>query len=302
WNIASAPWQSDFVVLELAIGRMARSARMARPDIALVTNILPAHLGESSTLNDIATTKSAIFLGMNPGGLAVLYREMLEWETVRSAAAARRLDILTYGEGDDCAFRLLEYDPSKQSVVASIQGKSLTYRVGATGKHMALNSLAILAAVSWLGLPLEPALSQLESFSPLPGRGQEHEMIIRGKRVRVIDDAYNANPGSMAAALEHLSTRVVSGRKIAILGEMAELGPQAVSYHRQLASTVEQLDINRCHVVGPLYEEFWQQISVSKKGYKTEKMEELRSLLLSDLEDGDLILFKGSHSTRIHQL
>src|SRR5690606_38240239 len=119
---------------------------------------------------------------------------------------------------------------------------------------------------------------------------------------RVIDDAYNANPGSMAAALEHLSTRVVFGRKIAILGEMAELGPQAVSYHRQLASTVEQLDINRCHVVGPLYEEFWQQISVSKKGYKTEKMEELRSLLLSDLEDGDLILFKGSHSTRIHQL
>ena len=302
WNLASAPWQAPFVVLELAIGRMAQSARMARPDISLVTNILPAHLGERRTLQDVATEKSAIFQGMAPGSLAVLYRQMQEWEIVHSAAQARQLDILSYGESEDCAFRLLEYDPLSRSVVADLQGKITTYQVGAPGKHMALNSLAILAAVSWLGLPLEPALVRLKHFNPLPGRGQEHELSIQGKRLTVIDDAYNANPGSMAAALEHLSTRNTSGRKVAVLGEMAELGPNASNYHLQLAEAAQGLAIDRFHVVGAHYDDFWQHIPASKQGYKAERLEELRSRLLSEFEDGDVILFKGSHSTRIHQL
>ena len=302
WNLASACWQSPFVVLELAIGRMGQSARMARPDISLVTNILPAHLSETSTLKDIALTKSAIFSGMKPGGLAILYREMQEWETVHNAASAQKLDILHYGEGEECAFRLLEYEPSKQSVLANLQGKEMTYRIGAPGKHMALNSLAVLAAVSWLGLPLEPALLQLERFSPLPGRGQELKMSIKGKQLTVIDDAYNANPGSMAAALEHLSARNTSGRKIAVLGEMAELGPDASRYHLELAAAAERLKIDRFYVVGSLYEEFWERLPASRRGCRADTPEALRSRLLDEFADGDLVLFKGSHSTRIHGL
>ncbi|MNK89033.1 UDP-N-acetylmuramoyl-tripeptide--D-alanyl-D-alanine ligase [compost metagenome] len=167
---------------------------------------------------------------------------------------------------------------------------------------MALNSLAVLAAVTALGLPLEPALARLEHFCPLPGRGEECTIAIGGKNVNIIDDAYNANPGSMIAALENLSSRKAAGRKIAVLGEMAELGPQAENYHSELATLVERLDIDSFHVVGKLYENFWEHIPDARKGSFAGSLDVLRGTLLDVCDEGDLVLLKGSHSTRIHQV
>ncbi|WP_312318380.1 UDP-N-acetylmuramoyl-tripeptide--D-alanyl-D-alanine ligase [Atlantibacter hermannii] len=302
WNLASVPWDAPFAVLEMAIGRMGISARMARPHIAVFTNIQPAHLGEKDTLRDIAVTKSAIFSGMTPGSIAVLNRDMLEWETVREAAEKRQLTILTYGESSGCDFQLLKYEADTHRVTVNAQGQTLSYVPGAGGKHMAINSLAVLATVAALGLPLAPATEKLALFQALAGRGEESSILLNGQRITVLDDAYNANPGSMAAALERLSETQPAGRRIAVLGEMAELGRDTQRYHTEMAALINRSQIDRVYLAGEAYAECWQQIDNARKGEFVASPLALKPLLLNTLQEGDIVLFKGSHSTRIHEL
>jgi UDP-N-acetylmuramoyl-tripeptide--D-alanyl-D-alanine ligase len=302
WNLASIPRDMPHVVLEIAIGNMARSARMARPHVALFTNILPAHLGALSTVADVARTKAAIFRVMSPGDVAVLNRDMMEWQTVHDAAQARRLKIIHYGTGAESDVRLVDYIPAEQLVVASIMGRSVQYRIGAAGTHMALNSLAVLAAVASLGLPLGPALEQMQTFSALAGRGELLEIELDGRRLTVIDDAYNANPGSMRAALERLGQEEGGRRRVAVLGQMAELGPSEKQHHAELADFIGERPIDRVHVTGDLYAEFWDRLPAKRRGSYQPSLDDLKRVLREELRDGDIVLFKGSHSTRIHQL
>jgi UDP-N-acetylmuramoyl-tripeptide--D-alanyl-D-alanine ligase len=301
WNLASAAWTTDSIVLELAVGRMAVSSRLAKPNIALFTNIFPAHLDEKSTVRDIARTKSAIFLGMSPGDVAVLNRDMLEWDTISEAARARNLTILRYGTADDCEFRLVSYDSDQNLVTAQVLGRSIQYRMGAAGSHMALNSLAVLAAVSAAGHSLDAGLAQFASFSALDGRGEVLELSFEGKHLRIIDESYNANPGSMRAALERLSQER-SARRVAVLGQMAELGSSAEAYHSELASFIADSSIDRVFVVGELYATFWDSLPDSRKARWASSLEELKSALQAELIDGDVVLFKGSNNTGIHKL
>jgi UDP-N-acetylmuramoyl-tripeptide--D-alanyl-D-alanine ligase len=302
WNLASIPWDTPHVVLELAIGKMAISARMARPKVAVFTNVLPAHLGEKSTVTDIARTKSAIFLGMAPGDTAVLNRDMLEWDTVHDAACRRKLDIVTYGVSEECMCQLLCYDAASRQAHARIRNREVSFRIGAAGSHMALNGLAVLAAISALGHPLEPAIDQLESFAALPGRGEEIHLSLDGRHLTVIDDAYNANPGSMRAALARLGDHEGGRRRIAVLGEMAELGPGGATYHTELAAFIQDRSIDEVYVTGELYSDFWKSLSPSLRGFHAESRQALKEILRERLADGDAVLFKGSHSTGMHEL
>ncbi|WP_246666214.1 Mur ligase family protein [Aquamicrobium sp. LC103] len=302
WNLASIGWSMPHVVLEVAIGKMKKSALIARPHIAIFTNIQPAHLGESSTIEDIARTKSMIFLGMSPGSVAVLNRDMLEWGIVRGAAEARGLRIVHYGTAPQSDFQLLGYDAVEQRVIARALGREIIYRLGAAGSHMALNSLAVLAAVAALGYPLEPALKRIEDFAAISGRGQEFDLMMDGLRLTVIDHAYNANPGSMRAAIEHLGDKGDTRRRVAVLGEMAELGPGAQSLHTELAPLVESQAIDRVYVMGELYAGFWERLPPARRGRHASSLNELKSALREELADDDVVLLKGSNSTGIHRV
>jgi UDP-N-acetylmuramoyl-tripeptide--D-alanyl-D-alanine ligase len=302
WNLASINWDTPHVVLEVAVGNMRKSAHIARPDISMFTNIQPAHLGESSTITDIARTKSMIFMGMSPGSVAVLNRDMLEWDTVYKAAMERDLRVFHYGTTAGSDFQLVDYEASGQRVVARIRGREITYLIGTTGLHMALNSLAVLAAVSALNYPLEPALERIARFAALSGRGDEFELTVDGRRLTVVDHAYNANPGSMQAALEHLRDMTDAHRRVAVLGEMAELGPQAPQLHASLAPLVERCAIDRVYVTGELYASFWERLPASRRGRYTNSLEELKLALQEELVDRDVVLLKGSNSTGIHKI
>jgi UDP-N-acetylmuramoyl-tripeptide--D-alanyl-D-alanine ligase len=302
WNLASMRWTDPHVVLELSIGRMAQSARLARPDVAIFTNVLPAHLEHHQTVEQVARLKSGIFLGMTPGSVAVLNRDMDQWDIVHDAAIRRGLRIVHYGFSDVCDCRLLAYDPERREVNARIQGESVCYVIGAPGEHMALNSLAAIAASIALGHSLEPVIGQLGSFTPLAGRGAEFETSIAGHRIAVIDEAYNANPGSMRAALRLLGSKMSAPRRVAVLGEMAELGPESAIYHTELAPLFEENGIDRVHLVGSLYTDLWDALPADIRASRTGSLKELRQELQSDLADGDCVLFKGSHSTGIHKL
>jgi UDP-N-acetylmuramoyl-tripeptide--D-alanyl-D-alanine ligase len=302
WNLASIDWGTPHVVLEVAVGNMRKSASIARPDIGIFTNIQPAHLGKNSTITDIARTKSMIFTGMSAGSVAVLNRDMLEWDTVYQAALERDLRILSYGTSDASEFQLVDHDPSNKRVVARIGGRDITYPIGTTGLHMALNSVAVLAAVSALNYPLEPALERIARFAALAGRGEEFELTLDGRHLAVVDHAYNANPGSMQAALEHLRDMKDATRRVAVLGEMAELGPQAPLFHADLAAVVERCAIDRVYVMGKLYSDFWERLPAARRGRYTNSLDELKLALHEELIDKDVVLLKGSNSTGIHQI
>ncbi|MFC0202823.1 UDP-N-acetylmuramoyl-tripeptide--D-alanyl-D-alanine ligase [Novosphingobium soli] len=302
WNLASIPWDTPHTVLEMAIGRMARNARMARPDIAIFTNILPAHLEYHRDLATVATRKSAIFDGMGLGGVAVLNRDMAEWERVHMAAKARGLRIVHYGRSEGCDARLTGYDAARREVSAVVGGRALRYRLGAAGEHMALNSLAVLAAVEALGKDIAPVLDLLASFGAAEGRGREIQLELGERRLTLIDDAYNANPGSMEAALAVLGGYPAPGRRVAVLGEMLELGEHASAYHTGLAPLIARHGIDRVHAMGELYEGLWDAVPCERRGSLTHSLDALKDALTADLRDGDLVLLKGSHGTGMHTL
>ncbi|PYE23892.1 UDP-N-acetylmuramoyl-tripeptide--D-alanyl-D-alanine ligase [Rhizobium sp. PP-CC-3A-592] len=302
WNLASMPRDRDYVVLEMAVGRMAKSARLVRPDIAVVTNIYPAHLTNGKTIADIARTKSAIVSGMAPGSVLVLNRDMAERERFAQAAQVRRLRIVYYGTAPDSDVRLMEYDAATGKVEARVHGQRVLYRLRSSGLHMAMNSLAVLATVAALGQPIPEALSALAGFEDLPGRGAQFDVDLDGRRVSIIDDAYNANPGSMTAALERLAQTPSRGRRIAVLGEMAELGGDAEMYHRTVIDTVFRNRVDRLYVLGTLYDESWAVVPPEVQAFKAPSLRALHHRLIADLADGDLLLVKGSNSTGLRQI
>ncbi|EBU7498163.1 hypothetical protein DK058_25140 [Salmonella enterica subsp. enterica serovar Typhi] len=140
----------------------------------------------------------------------------------------------------------------------------------------------------------------MASIRALSGRGEAFEVTLNQARMTIIDHAYNANPGSMLAALEHLGA--MGGRRVAILGEMAELGPNSRSYHTALAEAVNRLGIERVHAMGQLYDEFWANLSPQRRGLRLESVDGVKELLGSDLAAGDVVLVKGSHSTGMHKV
>ncbi|RXZ64668.1 glutamate ligase [Pelagerythrobacter rhizovicinus] len=302
WNLASIPWDVPHIALELAIGRMAQNSRLTRPHVAIFTNILPAHLEHHGDLATIARRKSAIFDGMRPGGVAVLNREMAEWGRVNMAARNRGLRVINYGRSEECDVRLTEYEAHSGRVEACVAGRRMAFALGAAGEHMALNALAVVATLAALGHELEPALSRLATFAPLEGRGREFETEIGGCRVLVLDDAYNANPGSMEAALALLGAKKGATRRIAVLGEMAELGADAERYHTDLASIVAREPIDRVYTLGPLYDRFRAALPPHFGITQATSLQNVKDCLFSEVKAGDVILFKGSHSTDLHKL
>lgn len=302
WNLASIPWDAPHVVLELAIGRMAQNSRLTRPDIAIFTNVLPAHLEFHRDLATIARRKSAIFQGMRAGSVAILNRDMAEWERVHLAARSRGLQVINFGTSDDCQVRLIDYDSGSGRIVAEAWGEQKTFTLGAAGEHMAHNALAVVATLSALDRDPRPALSRLAGFAALEGRGREFSARINGARVTVLDEAYNANPGSMEAAIALLGSKSDAGRRIAVLGEMAELGPNSIEYHTALAQQIAREPIDRVYALGALYDGFWDLLPGARKAARPCSLEELQDALFADLADGDVVLFKGSHSTGLHQI
>ncbi|MFC6623053.1 UDP-N-acetylmuramoyl-tripeptide--D-alanyl-D-alanine ligase [Novosphingobium panipatense] len=302
WNLASVPWDAPHTVLELAIGRMEQNARLASPDIAIFTNILPAHLEYHRDLATIAARKSRIFSGMKPGGIAILNRDMAEWHHVQLQARSRGLDVFNYGRCADADFRLIDYDPAARRVVADIRGCPVEYTLGAGGEHMALNSLATLSAVSLLGRDISAAIAALQTFKPVAGRGSEMRLQLNGRNIHLIDETYNASPGSMEAAFALLGTTPTKGRRIAVLGEMLELGPDAPEYHTQLAASCVKNRIDEIYTLGDLFDGFWKNLPPGARGGRPKSLDVLKAMLNTQIEEGDVILLKGSHATRLYDV
>jgi UDP-N-acetylmuramoyl-tripeptide--D-alanyl-D-alanine ligase len=296
-SLAALPRDAEFGVFEVGMnhfGELRNLVGFVRPHLALVTTIAPAHLEFFGNCESIADAKSEIFEGLEPGGAAVIpadsdYAERL---TVR-ARQAHVSRIVTFGEKGEA--RLISFVPDGEGmrVKADILGTAVDAYVGAPGRHIAQNVVGALAAVALLESDVLNAAAALKNFTALKGRGAR----FTAEEVAVIDESYNANPASMAAALTLLGQ--AKGRKIAVLGDMLEMGEGGIAYHAGLAAPIEASKVDLVFTAGAQMRHLWESLPASRRGAHGDTSAELLPQLLTALAPGDTVLVKGSNGARM---
>ena len=315
-TLARLPRDADFAVIEIGMnhpGEIAPLARLARPHVALVTTVAPAHLEAFAALGGIdaiAVEKGAICEGLEPGGLAVLPGDLPQTPILREAARAAGARIVTFGEGADCDWRLgaVHLAPGASVGEAGAGGIPILLKVAAEGRHLLRNALGVLACAEALGLDPAQALMALAAWSPPSGRGRRERVVldamIEGAGFDLIDDAFNANPASMAAALAVLAAAPVAagGRRVAILGDMLELGPEELALHAGLAGDPAMDAVDIVHCAGPRMAALHAALPPARRGQRADAAAGLLPELRHLVRPGDVVLVKGSKGSRVSLL
>src|SRR5262244_1114341 len=210
-SLARMPPNTGYGIFELGMnrpGEIAGLARLVRPHVAIITTVGPAHLGFFPSVEAIADAKAEIFLGLEPGGTAVLNRDNPHYARLVSAAErAGAGEVIGFGTHPEAKVRLVDcvLDSRGSTVEAALPGATLRFRLPVPGRHWVMNSLAVLAATATAGADVQRAAEALIAFEALPGRGRRYELAWRGGTLTVIDESYNANPAAMRAALSVLA-------------------------------------------------------------------------------------------------
>lgn len=304
-SLARMPRATEYGVFEIGMnhgGEITPLTRFVRPHAAIITTIAPAHIGNFNSLAEIAEAKSEIFLGLEPDGAAIINQDSEFYELMarraRDAGAAR---VLGFGNGPDAAARIIKavHHVDCSCVFAEICGVPLTYKIGFSGAHWVMNSIAALTAVRVLGGDLALAALALAGMSPLDGRGRRHYLPAPGGLFTLIDESYNANPASMRAAIMNLAglTAEGRGRRIAVLGDMAELGEDAERYHRELAQVVQDGGIQLTFTAGSQMQALHEALPAHMRGAHAENSGALIAPLQDALRPDDIIVIKGSYSS-----
>lgn len=298
---------ADYSVLEVAgscFQPFRRHSFSLAADVSIVTSITEAHVDYLGGLREIAKRKAEIFNGTTPGGTAIINADTPHSDILVQRAIEEGRQLVTYGETEGVTVRLVDYDPLTGTVEAHAGGETMTYSLGAKGRHMAMNSLAVLATLRTYKIPeWRTMLESLATFRPLPGRGEETPIRIReGTEVRLIDEAYNANPASMKASLQTLQEAHPQARKIAVLGDMLELGESTQDLHNSLAESIQQFPPDVLHLYGPQMAELASNLALFRgEHHHWYDMENLVTALKRNLHDGDAVLIKSSRGTGLHE-
>jgi UDP-N-acetylmuramyl pentapeptide synthase len=287
-------------------GEIAPLARMARPHAALVTTIAPVHVEHLGSIEAIADAKAEIFLGLEPHGSAVLNRDAPQFERLSTAAAARSAQLLSFGRGPGCDARLVAVDAidGGSRVRTRILGRELAFELGAPGAHMAENALGALLGADALGADVEACAAALRGFSPQKGRGERFLLPTPDGPATIIDESYNANPASMRAALALLAAAKPGpkGRRIAVLGDMLELGPEAAALHAELAADLSASKVDLLFGAGPLTRALFDAAPASMRAAWRERSSDLTDEVAGVLRGGDIAMVKGSNGSRMGPL
>jgi UDP-N-acetylmuramoyl-tripeptide--D-alanyl-D-alanine ligase len=305
-SLTRCPASAHYAVLEMGMnhaGEIAPLSRLARPHVAIITTIAPVHLEFFGSLAKIADAKAEIFLGLEAGGAAVLDRDNAQFAQLkRRAKEAGVARIVSFGEHEkaDARLRKCVLHSDCSTVEAQILGTDLTYKIGAPGRHLVRNSLAVLATAVLVGADLALAALALAEFKAGSGRGALIEIDLPGGPVFVLDESYNANPASVAAALALLGQTATGlrGRRIAVLGDMLELGPRGRALHRGLLAPIEANAIDLVFCCGPLMRALWQALPAGRRGGYAEDSAALEAQALSAVRAGDVVMVKGSLGSR----
>jgi UDP-N-acetylmuramoyl-tripeptide--D-alanyl-D-alanine ligase len=306
-SLARLPPDSVYGAFELGMnhpGEIAALSRLVRPHIAVITTVEPAHLGFFPSVEAISDAKAEIFLGLEPGGIAILNRDNPHYARLASAAMREgAAEVVGFGAHPDAAVRLIDcvLDSHGSTVEAALAGSVLRFRLPFPGRHWVINALAVLAAARAAGAEVGRAAAALAALEPLPGRGRRHELAWRGGTLTVLDESYNASPAAMRAALAVLGiTEPKDGaRRVAVLGDMLELGDASERLHRELAEPLDAAKVDRVFLVGDAMTALHRALPQGKRGGLWQSADEAIPALLRFLEPGDVVTIKGSRGVRV---
>jgi UDP-N-acetylmuramoyl-tripeptide--D-alanyl-D-alanine ligase len=309
-TLARMPREAEYGVFEIGMnhaGEIEPLTRMVRPHVAIITTVGPVHLEYFGNEEAIARAKAEIFLGVEPGGAAVINRDNPHYALLARLAREAGIErVVGFGEHKQAEVRLdaVNLRESVSCIAATVLGEEVSCKLGAPGRHVVQNSLAVLAAVSLLGGDLARAALALAGLAAGKGRGQRQELRLPGGTAMLIDESYNANPASMSAAIALLGQTEPgrSGRRIAILGDMLELGRGAEAMHAGLAAPLAEADVDAVFLVGPLMRSLWDALPVRLHGGYTEKAADMEPLVAEAIAPGDVIMVKGSNASRMGPL
>ncbi|WP_283776493.1 UDP-N-acetylmuramoylalanyl-D-glutamyl-2,6-diaminopimelate--D-alanyl-D-alanine ligase [Stappia sp. WLB 29] len=309
-TLARMPADTEFGVFEIGMnhpGEITPLVQMVRPHVAAITTVEAVHLEFFGSVERIAQAKGEIFLGLEPGGLALLNRDNNQFDLLTylaKAAGVRR--IATFGRQGpaDVQAERVSLQTGCSSISGHVFEQQITYKVGAPGVHLVTNSLAVLGAVAELGGDLARAGMALAAFRAPKGRGEQAVLKLPNGRATLIDESYNANPASMRAALNLLKETPIerNGRRIAVIGDMLELGEAELQLHEALNRPVAESGADLVYCVGPRMHALWELLPKHQRGAYSEEAAGLKPLLVEDIRPGDVIMIKGSLGTRMGPL
>ena len=309
-SLARLPAEAAFGVFELGMnqpGEIAPLARLARPHVVLVTNVEAVHTEFFSDVDAVAEAKAEIFAGLEPEAVAVLNRDNKYFDVLearaRAAGAAR---IIAFGRGANSEARLVDWSPDREGgqVEADICGTRCFYRLALSGEHWALNSVAALATAVVAGAPLGEAAKSLVLQRAQPGRGARHHLALPGGAFELIDESYNASPAAVRAAILNMKN-IQPGpgaRRIAVLGDMLELGTGAAEAHAALAPLLKETGVDLVFTVGALMSHLYAALPNRLRAGQAENSDDLLPALRVALQPGDVVLIKGSLSVNMRLL
>lgn len=309
-TLARMPADTQYAVIEMGMnhaGEITPLSEMTRPHVAIITNVLPVHIGNFPEDGEIgiAKAKSEIFAGLLPGGVAILPRDNPHFERLAAAARAKGAMVKSFGlvAGADVRADAIVAHEDRSDVRVG----PMSYTVGMPGRHVALNSLAVVAALSSLSgfAPrLERALEALGQLGAPSGRGARTTIAVPGGEILLIDESYNANPASMRAALATMASvpRERYARRIAVLGDMRELGADSARFHAQLKEPVEASGADLVFTCGPFMEGLFKLLPTVRQGASAPNSTELVAAVVAAICPGDVVMIKGSLGTNMAPL
>jgi UDP-N-acetylmuramoyl-tripeptide--D-alanyl-D-alanine ligase len=308
-SLANMRQDTSFGVFEAGMnhaGELSELTRLIRPHIAIITTVAPVHLGFFRSVEAIADAKAEILEGLVPGGAAILNRDNPYFERLRRHALQRKAKVVSFGEtrGADAKALSVEVGHESSDVKADILGETVSYRIGAPGIHLVQNSLAVLAAVKLANADLKAGARALASWRAQTGRGERIVIVGEGGRVTIIDESYNANPASMRAALATLglTPREEFKRRVAVLGDMLELGGLGPKLHQELAEVIDAADVDVVYACGEMMRGLYDALPPRRRGAYAKTSEQLAPLLTKGVGAGDVVMIKGSFGSRMTPL
>jgi UDP-N-acetylmuramoyl-tripeptide--D-alanyl-D-alanine ligase len=306
-TLARMPADTRYAVIEIGMnhaGEITPLTAMTRPNIAIVTNVLPVHVGNFADGEiGVAKAKAEIFSGLEHGGVAIIPLESAHYARLDAAARAAGAATVAFGTtslANPWSKRLV-VGQDETRVTVSIDDVEADYVVGAPGRHLAVNSLAVAAALHILDVDISSALSPLAHMKAPAGRGARSVIATASGSILLIDESYNANPASMKAALDALGLvpRAAHPRRVVVLGDMRELGMDAPRHHLGLKDAVDAAAADLVFACGEHMKGLYDRLPPAQQSGWGAKSTDIADRVAAALRPGDVVMVKGSLGTNM---